>query len=256
MAYIDINYCEAVPDAAGGGELCAAIQDRPTEERRECAHGRETPKIFTIDGNIDLISNALFDINGILGRRQRLEPAVHLHRKRTCPGLRGRNGDRTAGSRSLTTPASEFESSALDEPIAAATVDADQANAITAAAHRLDTVSISPLLDDIDEEAATLIEDLLATLESLRTGDVENATETLRQLLDDRFDLERRPRIMPAAPTEPSNSGPTTPWTRSAPRSRRWRRSIATSLRWHCSLAPSMVGRFESRRALPAATSK
>ncbi|WP_336022722.1 PD-(D/E)XK nuclease family protein [Halobellus salinisoli] len=69
-------------------------------------------------------------------------------------------------------------------------VDTDQANAVTAAARRRDTVSVSPLLDDVDDEAAALIEDLLATLETLRGGDVEDATETLRQLLDDRFDLE------------------------------------------------------------------
>jgi len=69
-------------------------------------------------------------------------------------------------------------------------VDSDQANAITAAARRRDTVSVSPLLNDVDDEAETLIQDLLATLETLRTGDVEDATETLRRLLDAKFDLE------------------------------------------------------------------
>ncbi|ELY75812.1 PD-(D/E)XK nuclease family protein [Natrinema gari] len=69
-------------------------------------------------------------------------------------------------------------------------VDTNQANAVTAAARRRDTVSVSPLLDDVDGEVASLVEDLLATLETLRTGDVEDATETLRRLMDDRFDLE------------------------------------------------------------------
>ena len=69
-------------------------------------------------------------------------------------------------------------------------VDTDQANAVTAAARRRDTVSVSPLLDDVDDELAALIEELLATLESLRTEDIEGATQTLRRLLDDRFDLE------------------------------------------------------------------
>ncbi|WP_394346586.1 PD-(D/E)XK nuclease family protein [Halorhabdus rudnickae] len=69
-------------------------------------------------------------------------------------------------------------------------VDTDQANAVTAAARRRDTVSVSPLLDDVDGEVTSLVEELLATLETLRTGDVEDATEILRRLIDDRFDLE------------------------------------------------------------------
>ena len=69
-------------------------------------------------------------------------------------------------------------------------VDGDQSTAITAAARRRDTVSVSPLLDDIDNEARALVEELLATLEPLRTGDIGDATETLRRLLDDRFELE------------------------------------------------------------------
>jgi len=69
-------------------------------------------------------------------------------------------------------------------------VDSDQANAITAAARRRDTVSVSPLFDDVDDEAEVLIQDLLATLETLRTGDVGDVTQTLRRLLDDQFDIE------------------------------------------------------------------
>jgi ATP-dependent helicase/nuclease subunit B len=49
---------------------------------------------------------------------------------------------------------------------------------------------VSPLLDAVGNEAAALIEELLATLETLRTGDVDDATETLRQLLDKQFDVE------------------------------------------------------------------
>ncbi len=69
-------------------------------------------------------------------------------------------------------------------------VDTDQANAITAAARRRDTVSLSPLLDDVDDEAAALFQELVAKLGTLRTGGVEEATETMRELLDDQFELK------------------------------------------------------------------
>ena len=86
-------------------------------------------------------------------------------------------------------PRAEDLTSLLANPLVDV-VDTDQANAITAAARRRDTVSVSSLLDDVDDEAAALIEDLLATLETLRTDDIEDATETLRRLLDAEFDLE------------------------------------------------------------------
>jgi ATP-dependent helicase/nuclease subunit B len=86
-------------------------------------------------------------------------------------------------------PRAEDLTSLLANPLVDV-VDTHQANAVTAAAHRRDTVSVSPLLDDVDDQAAALIEELLDTLETLRTGDVEDATDTLRRLLDDRFDLE------------------------------------------------------------------
>jgi ATP-dependent helicase/nuclease subunit B len=86
-------------------------------------------------------------------------------------------------------PRAEDLTSLLANPLVDV-VDTDQANAVTATARRRDTVSVSPLLDDVDGEEAGLIEELLATLETLRTGDVEDATETFRRLLDDRFDLE------------------------------------------------------------------
>ncbi|WP_435066693.1 PD-(D/E)XK nuclease family protein [Haloplanus sp. C73] len=85
-------------------------------------------------------------------------------------------------------PRAEDLTSLLSNPLVDV-VDADRADAVTAAARRRDTVSVWPLLDDVDDGAATLIRDLLATLETLRTGSVEDATETLRHLLDDRFDL-------------------------------------------------------------------
>jgi len=69
-------------------------------------------------------------------------------------------------------------------------VGADQANAITAAARRRDTVSVSPLLEDIDNEAEALIEGLLDTLKTIRIGDIEDATHTLQRVLDDQFELE------------------------------------------------------------------
>ncbi|KAB7513527.1 PD-(D/E)XK nuclease family protein [Halosegnis rubeus] len=86
-------------------------------------------------------------------------------------------------------PRAEDLTSLLANPLVDV-VDTDQANAVTAAARRRDTVSVSPLLDDVDGEAAAVIEQLLATLKTLRTEDTEDATETLRRLLDDRFDLE------------------------------------------------------------------
>ncbi|WP_245180853.1 PD-(D/E)XK nuclease family protein [Haloarcula amylovorans] len=86
-------------------------------------------------------------------------------------------------------PRAEDLTSLLANPLVDV-VDTDQANAVTAAARRRDTVSVSPLLDDVDGEVASLVEDLLATLETLRTDDIEDATETLRRLMDDRFDLE------------------------------------------------------------------
>jgi len=86
-------------------------------------------------------------------------------------------------------PRAEDLTSLLANPLVDV-VDTDQANAVTAAARRRDTVSVSPLLDDVNDEVASLVEELLATLETLRTGDVEDATETLRRLMDDRFDLE------------------------------------------------------------------
>jgi ATP-dependent helicase/nuclease subunit B len=86
-------------------------------------------------------------------------------------------------------PRAEDLTSLLANPLVDV-VDTDQANAVTAAARRRDTVSVSPLLDDVDGEVASLVEELLVTLETLRTGDVEDATETLRRLMDDRFDLD------------------------------------------------------------------
>ena len=86
-------------------------------------------------------------------------------------------------------PRAEDLTSLLSNPLVDV-VDSDQANAITAAARRRDTRSVTPLLDDVTGQAATLSEELLATLETLRTGDIETATATLRRLVDDQFDLE------------------------------------------------------------------
>jgi ATP-dependent helicase/nuclease subunit B len=86
-------------------------------------------------------------------------------------------------------PRAEDLTSLLSNPLVDV-VDSDQASAVTAAARRRDTVSVSPLLDDVTDQEAALIEELLATLETLRTADIETATATLRRLLDDYFDLE------------------------------------------------------------------
>ncbi|THE64259.1 PD-(D/E)XK nuclease family protein [Salinadaptatus halalkaliphilus] len=69
-------------------------------------------------------------------------------------------------------------------------VDNEQASTITATARRRDTISAAPLLEATNAETNALLEDLLASLETLRTGDIEEATETFRRLLDDQFDLE------------------------------------------------------------------
>jgi ATP-dependent helicase/nuclease subunit B len=86
-------------------------------------------------------------------------------------------------------PRAEDLTSLLSNPLINV-VDADQASAVTAAARRRDTVAVTPLLDGVDDETAALIDELLATLEPLRTGDIAAATATLRGLLDDRFNLE------------------------------------------------------------------
>ncbi|MDS0283984.1 hypothetical protein NDI86_17850 [Halomicroarcula sp. S3CR25-11] len=152
-------------------------------------------------------------------------------------------------------PRAEDLTSLLSNPLVDV-VDTDQANTVTAAARRRDTVSVSPLIDDVDGQAAALIEDLLATLETLRTGDVEDATETLRRLLDDRFELEAATEDYASGAEQAVEQRHMTSWMRFSPRSSRWRRSIASTPRWHCSPAPSTACRSGFHSALPAAKSK
>jgi ATP-dependent helicase/nuclease subunit B len=59
----------------------------------------------------------------------------------------------------------------------------------------------------------------LAILETLRTGDVEDATETLRRLLDDRFDLEAATEDYASAAEHAVEQRVTTSSTRFFPRS-------------------------------------
>ena len=69
-------------------------------------------------------------------------------------------------------------------------LDADRTAAVIAAARRRETVSLSGLLDALDSESTAVVDDLLTTLRVLRTGDIETATETLRRLLDEEFEIE------------------------------------------------------------------
>lgn len=69
-------------------------------------------------------------------------------------------------------------------------VDADQANAITAAARRRDTIAIEPLLADVEPETKTRIDELLAALTTLQEGTMAEAIETLRQLIDEQLELK------------------------------------------------------------------
>lgn len=69
-------------------------------------------------------------------------------------------------------------------------VDASQADSVTAAARRRDTVALHPLLDSVEPDTKELIEDLLARLETLRTGSVQTAIDTLRHLLDEQLELK------------------------------------------------------------------
>ncbi|AWB28399.1 PD-(D/E)XK nuclease family protein [Halococcoides cellulosivorans] len=85
-------------------------------------------------------------------------------------------------------PRAEDLTSLLANPLVDV-LDADTVDSITTAARRRDTVSIAPLLDDLDAPASAMVEDLLATLETLQTGDVDDATATLRRLLDDQLDV-------------------------------------------------------------------
>jgi ATP-dependent helicase/nuclease subunit B len=66
----------------------------------------------------------------------------------------------------------------------------EQVDAITAAARRRDTVGLDPLLDDIDDDARRHIEDLISSLGTLRTGDLETALDIFRRVLADDFELE------------------------------------------------------------------
>ncbi|ELZ80240.1 nuclease subunit B-like protein [Haloferax elongans ATCC BAA-1513] len=65
----------------------------------------------------------------------------------------------------------------------------EHVDAITSAARRRDTVTLGPL-DDIGDDARTHIEDLISSLGTLRTGDLETALGVLRRVLDDEFELE------------------------------------------------------------------
>src|SRR6056297_2042699 len=66
----------------------------------------------------------------------------------------------------------------------------EQVDAITAAARRRDTVALDPLLDNIDNDARQQIEDLISSLETFRTGDLETALGIFRRLLDEELELE------------------------------------------------------------------
>jgi ATP-dependent helicase/nuclease subunit B len=68
-------------------------------------------------------------------------------------------------------------------------VSSDQTAALTAAARRRDTVGLEPLLKTVDIETRTQIQELLSTLDVLRSGDLDEATNSLRRLLDEELGL-------------------------------------------------------------------
>lgn len=86
-----------------------------------------------------------------------------------------------------TDPRAEDLTSLLANPLVDI-LDTDTVDSITTAARRRDTVTIAPLLDDLDVSAAQ-VEDLVATLETLRTGDIGDATVVLRRLLNDHLNI-------------------------------------------------------------------
>jgi len=49
---ISVDYCLAVPDAIGDGEVCAAIQDNPVQiGGRDCFYG-ETDELYSVDASL------------------------------------------------------------------------------------------------------------------------------------------------------------------------------------------------------------
>lgn len=85
-------------------------------------------------------------------------------------------------------PRAEDLTALLANPLVELVSD-DRAAAVTATARRRDSVSLEPLLEAVDDETAAAIEQLLATLETLRTAELGTAVETLRTLVDDRLGL-------------------------------------------------------------------
>ena len=69
-------------------------------------------------------------------------------------------------------------------------VDSTTADAITANARRQHTGSLATLLADIDTDSGEAIESLLTELKALRTASVNEATSTIRGLLEDQFGIE------------------------------------------------------------------
>ncbi|SIS16586.1 PD-(D/E)XK nuclease family protein [Natronorubrum thiooxidans] len=69
-------------------------------------------------------------------------------------------------------------------------LSSEQTSAVTAATRRRDTVALEAMLGELESDIERPIRDLLDTLESLRTSDLETAIETLRQLLDDRLGID------------------------------------------------------------------
>lgn len=66
----------------------------------------------------------------------------------------------------------------------------DETRIVTAAARRRETVSLEPILENLENDTARSIRELLEDLRTLRESDLETAIETVRHLLDDRLSIE------------------------------------------------------------------
>jgi len=153
------------------------------ELRTELANGRDPDDLAVVIPGIDAYSGTLEDTFETFDIPHVTTAASQLNRTFT--------GSAVHDLLALAEPDPHAEdlTSLLANPLFDI-VSTDQAKAITAAARRRDTVSVSPLLENVDNEAAALIQELLATLETLRTGAIEEATETLRWLIEDQFELK------------------------------------------------------------------
>ncbi len=86
-------------------------------------------------------------------------------------------------------PRAEDLSSLLANPLTDLLSD-EQARTVTSKIRRREAAALEPLLVALDADTRNTVKSLVEALEPLRTGDVEPAVETFREILDDRLALE------------------------------------------------------------------